>query len=103
MKRIITLLLVLLSGYSYTQIGMGQWRLHIPATKATDVVECNKKIYTAYSNGLSEYDLDAQEISVWDVITGLSDITISSIGTDGSRIFIGYENGNLDFIKDNAA
>ena len=91
-----------LSLTAMAQIGMGQWRLHIPANQTSDVVACNNLIYTAYENGLSEYDPQSGELSTWDIVSGLSDITISSIGTHGNDLFVGYENGNLDLIRNNA-
>lgn len=85
-----------------SQIGTGQWRLHIPA-KAVDIVATNETIYTAYEKGLSEYDKASGELSLWDAVNDLSDITISCLGncTSDNSIFIGYENGNLDKIKNN--
>lgn len=89
---------------SFAQIGTGQWRLHVPSSKALDVASSNNKIYTAYQNGISEYDLESNELSVWDAVNGLSDITVSALAesTSDNSVFIGYENGNLDKIKDNS-
>lgn len=102
MKKLAGSIVVLfLALTNHAQIGMGQWRLHTPANRALDVVECNSMIYAAYETGVSEYDPASGEISMWDVINGLSDITISALGTDGSSVMIGYENGNLDLLKDN--
>ncbi len=88
---------------SFGQIGMGQWRLHVPARKAIDVASGNGIIYTAFVSGVLEYDVAENETSLWTDVNGLSDITISSIGYDNARsaLFIGYENGNLDKIQNN--
>lgn len=101
MKKLLAVLLLLICANVQAQIGVGQWRLHIPANQTSDVVSCNNLIYTAYENGLSEYDPESNELSTWDIVSGLSDITISSLGTNGSDVFVGYENGNLDVIRNN--
>lgn len=86
------------------QVGTGQWRLHVPSSRAIDVVALNDRIYTAYENGLSEYDLSSNELSIWDAVNSLSDISLSCLGysTSNSALFIGYENGNIDKIKNNS-
>lgn len=99
------LLIVLLfsSVSAFAQIGTGQWRLHIPAYEAVDLAIMDHKIYTAYTNGVSEFDPISGEISVWDYVNGLSDIDISCIEycyADNS-IFIAYKNGNLDKLRNN--
>lgn len=101
MRLLIALLLI--SGSSFAQIGTGQWRLHTPSQKAIDVVSTNSLVYAAYLNGVAEYDISAGELSTWDAVSGLSDITISCLGISESNgsVFIGYENGNIDKLKNN--
>lgn len=101
--RLLLSCLLLTSFTAFSQIGTGEWRLHIPAKRATDVVKTNGKAFTAFANGVSEYDESSKEISTWDVVTGLSDITISCLGhsTVNDAVFIGYENGNIDRILNN--
>lgn len=88
---------------SFAQIGTGEWRLHIPAKRAIDLVRTSDRVYTAFANGISDYDPSSKELSTWDVVTGLSDITISCMGhsTVNDAVFIGYENGNIDRILGN--
>lgn len=97
------LLLIVLSYNVAGQIGTGQWRLHVPAQKAIDVVPLDDVIYSAFENGLLEYDIDASETSILNAVNGLSDINLTCLASDLSRkaIYIGYENGNLDKLKDN--
>ncbi len=101
--RLLLLCFLLSTFSSIAQIGTGEWRLHIPAKRAIDVVKTSGKVFTAYSNGVSEYDISSKELSTWDVVTGLSDITISCMGhsTVNDAVFIGYENGNIDRIVGN--
>ena len=101
--RLLIISFVLFSTHIFAQIGTGQWRLHVPARQGIDVAVTNGKVYTAFANGVSEYDMSSNEISVWDAVNGLSDITISCLGTapNGNAVFIGYENGNIDKLENN--
>lgn len=85
------------------QIGTGQWRLHVPARAAFDVVPQDGLIYAAFENGLLEYDIEAGETSILNAVNGLSDINLTCLASDPIRkaIYIGYDNGNLDKLKDN--
>ena len=96
-------LFLFLSFNSFGQIGTGQWRLHVPARKAIDVVAGNNMIYTAFENGLMEYDTDSKEVSVLNDVNGLSDINLTCLFYDNARnaLYIGYDNGNLDKIYNN--
>jgi hypothetical protein len=99
--RLLIVFIALAFGAS-SQVGTGQWRLHIPA-KAVDVVATENSVFTAYEQGLSEYDKASGELSFWDAVNSLSDISISCLGncTSDNSVFIGYENGNIDKIKNN--
>ena len=101
--RLIIAFLLFSFGLS-AQVGTGQWRLHVPSSKAIDVVALGDRVYTAYENGLSEYDFSSKELSVWDAVNALSDISLSCLGysTSNGALFIGYENGNIDKIKNNS-
>jgi len=101
--RLLTIFL-LASTSLFGQVGTGQWRLHIPAFQAVGIASMNNKIYTAYVNGVSEYDPANGELSIWDFVSGLSDISISCMTycSSDNSVFIGYENGNLDKLKGNS-
>ncbi len=89
---------------SLAQVGTGQWRLHTPARKATDVATVNGKIYTSFATAVTEYDLASNETTVWDAVNGLSDINVTCVekSTAANAVFIGYENGNLDKLSGNS-
>lgn len=98
------LIFIFLTFHLNAQIGTGQWRLHIPAYKAKDIVVNGNEVYTAYGNGISIYDKSTSELTTWDAVTGLSDISVSCLGFSSSQgaVYIGYENGNIDRIKNNS-
>jgi len=94
--------LIFISVNATAQIGTGQWRLHIPEN-AIDVTLMGGETYVAYEKGLGVYHESSGELSVWDAVSGLSDITISCVqkcASDNS-VFIGYTNGNVDKLKNN--
>ncbi|MFZ9028595.1 MAG: two-component regulator propeller domain-containing protein [Crocinitomicaceae bacterium] len=102
--RYLFLVLIFVNSYAFSQIGMGQWRLHMPSAKAIDIAEGDDKVFIAFEKGVAEYDLGSDEISVWDAVNGLSDINVSSIHFSDSEnaLFIGYDNGNIDKLQNNA-
>jgi len=93
----------LLSFSSIAQIGTGQWRLHVSNTPSVDVALAENIVYTAFESGMMEYDISTGDKSSWNKVNGLSDIGITSLlyCTSQKGLFIGYENGNLDFLKNN--
>ncbi len=92
---------ILLTFSSFSQIGMGKWRMHISPYEAIDVAQGNNAVYAILSRGLLEYDLDAGEKSVWTAANYLSDVAPTALAFDaGSQsLLIGYETGNLDIIQ----
>ncbi|MFO0495359.1 MAG: two-component regulator propeller domain-containing protein [Flavobacteriia bacterium] len=100
--RIFIFFIFLAHGF-VAQIGTGQWRLHVPTSKAVDVVAGNGLIYAAYENGLVEYDPEAKEQSLMTSVNSLSDINITCLQYLSSlkTIVVGYENGNIDLLTDN--
>jgi hypothetical protein len=95
---LILLLLCFLPNTLRAQIGMGQWRMHVPARQAIDVAAGNGKVYAALTGGIVEYDIEASENRLINRINGLSDIAVKSIVFEPSTnsFFIGYSNGNID-------
>lgn len=87
----------------FAQVGTGAWRFHVPNKKAIDVIIQENLVFSAFENGLLEYDTDANETSLWTDVNGLSDINLTCLGHYDSQkaLFIGYDNGNIDKIVDN--
>ena len=104
MIKIGTLLIIMsFSLACFTQVGMGQWRMHISPNSAIDIVEANGVVYTIMKNGMLEYDLEEGEKTIWTGANYLSDVSPSAVAYDpgSSNLLIGYENGNLDIINKN--
>ena len=88
---------------TFAQVGMGDWRMHISPNIAHDVVGTDELIYALMENGILEYDLIAKEKTTWTAANYLSDVSPSAIAyhSNTKNLIIGYENGNLDLIKNN--
>lgn len=99
--KIFVLLFLLIFGFVRAQIGMGEWRLHVVTSKAIDIAENGQSIFTAYENGLSILNLSDGSHELYTALNGLSDIQISCLFYDevDEALFIGYENGNIDKLK----
>src|SRR5690554_2202754 len=105
MRKIGTLIIALsFSLTGFTQLGMGEWRMHISPNSAIDVVGGKGAVYAIMENGMLEYDLEEGEKSIWTVANYLSDVSPSAIAYDkgSANLLVGYENGNLDIINKNA-
>ncbi|MGM0478251.1 MAG: hypothetical protein ACQERC_03430 [Bacteroidota bacterium] len=105
MKSIwIVFLMIALSAYSRAQIGMGQWKMHISPYQAIDVAQGNNAVYAILSRGMLEYDLSAGEKSIWTAANYLSDVSPTALAYDDAsdQLIIGYDNGNLDLIRNEA-
>ncbi len=103
MRSIFFLASLLLVHFSFSQVGTGQWRLHVSPTETVDVASGNGVVMAAYSDGIQEYDLESGESSFWTEVNSLSDINITALFFDpvSDAFWVGYANGNIDKIKKN--
>lgn len=96
------ILFLLINSFAISQIGTGEWRFHTATSRAIDVAVTEDKVYTALENGLLTVDIsNNDELDLLNILNGLSDISISRLYWDDveSSLFIGYENGNIDKLK----
>ena len=78
------------------------WEDHLPYNKAVKVLAANEMIYCLTESGLFSYSLIDNEILAYNIIKGLSDSEVSSIGWEENKslVVIGYSNGNVDLKTD---
>jgi len=90
-------------GYSVqAQVGIGQWRDHLPYEKTIAVAEGNNgRIYAATPYGLIYYNKTDNSISRLNRVNGLSDVNVSTLNFDPitGYLIIAYINGNIDLYK----
>jgi len=90
------------SNLIYAQIGTGTWRFHSATSKAIAIAASESTVFTAFENGLFEYDIASKEKKLWTSVNGLSDIEISTLFfyAETNQLYIGYKNGNIDVLKE---
>lgn len=97
----IPFILVLLMTTLNAQVGVGQWRDHLPYSKTSCVAASDEKIYVATDQALFTYEKATGEVSKLNSINGLSDVGVSHIrfARDYDKLIVGYDNGNIDVVE----
>ncbi len=103
MKKIsgVLCLFFVLSKYSTSQIAVGSWRYHLPYKTVISLTEGDQIIYCATTYSIFTYDKNEREIDYYNKVTGLTDIGITKVKFNERThtVYVGYENGNIDLIK----
>ncbi len=87
----------------YGQTPIGAWRHHLPNKVVVSLDASNNMIYAATPYGLLQYDKEFNSIEKIDKVGGLSDFGLNVIrySREEDLLMIGYENGNIDVLKNN--
>ncbi len=82
-------------------IALGQWRDHLPYSKAISVADAGKKVYCATPYSVFYYDRTDNSVSRLTKVNGLSDIGISSLAysEEYRSLVIAYSNTNIDLLQ----
>ncbi|MCD2258024.1 type IX secretion system anionic LPS delivery protein PorZ [Psychroserpens luteolus] len=101
-KRIICILLVLISFESNSQDFSTLWEGYFSFFDIKDVTQSSDKIYAASENAIFSYDIFTNEIETITTINGLSGETISTIrySDNFNVLIVGYETGLMEIIFD---
>jgi ligand-binding sensor domain-containing protein len=81
---------------------LGTWNDYLNYNNALHLDLSGDEIYVASDNGIFIYNRATNEIDRLSKVNGLSDIGITAIKASGEKglVVVGYENGNLDLVKD---
>jgi len=105
MKNIIfTALIVFQSAFLMAQeIGIGQWRDHLPYRDGQKIAVADEGVYCATPYSLFFYDTEDMSIERLSKINGLSENFISTIryNSFNKTLFIAYQDANIDMITPN--
>jgi ligand-binding sensor domain-containing protein len=99
--KLIFVFCLIFSNVVYSQLAMNNWRVHFSLSSSVGITKTASKIYMAAANGIVVYDSEDNSISNITHANGLSDIGVSSIGSNDNVVIVGYNNGNIDVIEGN--
>ena len=103
-QAIVVSILILLPFLNVTaqEVGIGEWRDHLPYSKVISIAMAGEKVYAATPYSLFYYDQADNSINRLNKINGLSDVGISQIAylDELKTLVIAYSNANIDLIKD---
>lgn len=82
-------------------VGVGQWRYHIPYKRSVAVETIGDEIFCANRYSIFSYEKSTGYISYYDKRDYLSDVGITCLEyhENSKSLFIAYESGNLDVLK----
>lgn len=108
MKKVLSIFFwTLIVSVVCAQSPLGKFSSHIPLRSFYSVAIADDYIYAATDNGLMLLDRSTireehPSITSWTKVEGLSDIGLSKIAFDKNHntLIVSYENGNIDFIKE---
>jgi len=94
---------IFILGSKAQDVGIGQWRDHLPWDNTLAVTEAGNIIYCASSFGIIKYFKEEERFERLTKVTGLSDIGINDIRFTNQHqtLVVAYDNTNIDLIKDN--
>ena len=101
MKKIITLLLVVFSVFSHSQVDFSnQWEDFFSYNNIKDFTISGDVLYALADNAVFTYDIQTQEIEKLSSVNGLSGETTSAIFYNETyeRLVIGYDNGLIEVV-----
>jgi hypothetical protein len=81
-------------------VGIGQWRLHVPFNSGIGVAEGNGKVYCATRYGMFSYTKGDASVERLSRINGLSDFNVSVLRYSPQQniLVLAYDNSNIDLI-----
>jgi hypothetical protein len=84
------------------EVGIGQWRDHLPYDYATHVEEFNSGIFCSTPYSMFYFDRDDNTVHRLSKVNGLSDLGVSdiSLNPDQKVMVVSYSNTNVDLIYD---
>lgn len=83
-----------------SNLGVGSWRDYLPYSGNDKIAIYDNAVYSASAFGILKVDIEDNSLESLSKVNGLSDVSISSLGSNENVLIIGYENGNMDLLTD---
>ena len=106
MKKYLFFFLLIISNFSFSQTDYSQvWEDFYSYTNVKDLTQENGVIYALTDNAIFTYEISSGNLEKFSSVQGISGETTSSIfyHQPTNRLVIGYENGLIEVVDDNAA
>lgn len=99
---ILCFILLLTARLASAQSALGTWRPMLNYSRAIDVAELGDEVFTATRNAIFIYNKKDNSLETLSKVNGLSQVGISLVTAVPGEgvVLVGYENGNLDVVKD---
>lgn len=93
-----------LSTQIFAQTSVGEWTMHVSYHTISSITGSDNNIFGAANAGILIYHKKENSVSTLNRKNGLNDVDISQIKyiPEIDRLIIGYQNGNMDLVKDNS-
>ncbi len=87
----------------HAQVGIGQWRTHLPYQNANKVMLTDDKAFCSTTGGLFYYNLEDNSVQTISKADGLSDNGVVAMqwSEENGLAVVAYENANVDIISGN--
>ncbi|NBW35977.1 MAG: hypothetical protein EBR30_13330 [Cytophagia bacterium] len=84
------------------EIPLGTWREHLSFNAVKFLASGDDKIFAASENAILQFGVNDQDFAVYSNLNALSANGITAIAYDDQRdqLVVGYQNGALDFIRE---
>ncbi len=85
------------------EIGIGEWRDHLPYSNSISLTEVGNKIFCATPYSIFYYNKEDYSVARLTKVNGLTDMGISKIkyNTENQTLVVAYTNTNIDLLKGN--
>jgi hypothetical protein len=103
MKKFLIIVLSVFPFLCQAQLtGIGEWTYHLSFTSAYNIAQNDTKVFVASGTSVYTIEKESLESADFSKLNALSDVGVSCLSYDENSdyLFVGYQNGNIDLIKD---